>query len=259
MSLATFKKKSIVSQHGTKISGKPSAGFWARQGPFGPVTSVNSYMIQNNYGTSGFSINGGRRNVGYVGQSMAMSKNGTKFKGQYPVGQGGHLGQYYQANPVYNSARVNTLGNQYMYMKPSVLSTYGMLRKKNRWAYNGTFPNYWVKPIGGGANLSDNYSAGVYTKNLSAKSDCTTNTNDTEKYVDYIVEHGPFGCSKTNGGRYTFDKATSNAPYTKELGQPQTSSQHTLKVSGLSGCITNQTSNTAGKCVRVTSRLTKKV
>jgi hypothetical protein len=254
MSLATFKKKSIVSQHGTKISGKPPGGFWLRQGPFGSGDTVNSYMIQNNYGVSGFSINGGRRNVGYVGQSMAMGKNGTSFKGVNPVGHGGHLGQYHQGEPVYNSARVNTLGNQYMYIKPSVLSTYGMLRKRYRWAYNGVNPNYWVKNVGGSANLSDNYSSGLYTTNLGTKSDCVVDTNDTEKYVGHIVEHGPFGCSKTNGKGYTFNQSVSNAPYSKELGQPLTSGQYTLKTQRKCLLIPGDPSKTAsGKCVNTTS------
>lgn len=252
MSLATFKKKSIVSQHGTKISGRAPGGFWLRQGPFGTSETVNSYMIKENYGDSGFSINGGRRNVGYVGQSMAMGKNGTSFKGVNPVGHGGHYGTYYQAEPVFNSARVNTLGTQFKYIKPSVISTFGMLRKKYRWAYNGVTPNYWVKEVGGGANLSDNYSSGLHTENLSAKTDCVVDTNDTEKYEGYIVEHGPFGCSKTNGGRYTFNAAVSNAPYSKELGEPQTSSQHTLRIKR--GCVLKkQLTFDTGKCVNTTA------
>ena len=159
-----------------------------------------------------------------------MSKNGTSFKGKYPVGCGGCCGNYYQAIPVSNSAQVNTLGNQYKYIKPSVISTFGMLRKKYRWAYTGQYPNYWVQPVGGGANLADNYSSGLYTTDLSAKSDCIVDTNDTAKYEGYRVEHGPYGCYKTNGGRYTYNDAASNAPYSKQLYQPQTSSQHTLRV-----------------------------
>jgi len=229
MSLATFKKKSIVSQHGTKISGKPPGGVWMRQGPFGIIENSNTIA---NYGSTGFSINGGTRNVGYVGQSMAMGKNGTSFKGIYPVGHGGHYGDYYQAEPVFNSARVNTLGNQFKYIKPSVLSTFGMLRKKYRWAYNGVYPNYWVKSVGGSENLSDNFSSGLYTEDLGAKSICVVDTNDDAKYEGYIVEHGPYGCScsKTSGGKYTFDNAAANAPYSKELGEPETAGQYTLRM-----------------------------
>ena len=254
MSLATFKKKSIVSQHGTKISGRAPGGFWLRQGPFGTSDTVNSYMIKENYGDSGFSINGGRRNVGYVGQSMAMGKNGTSFKGIHPVGHGGHYGAYYQAEPVFNSARVNTLGTQYKYIKPSVISTYGMLRKKYRWAYTGVTPNYWVKQVGGSANLSDNFSSGLHTEDLSSKNTCVVDTNDDKKYEGYIVEHGPYGCScsKTSGDKYTFDNAAANAPYSKELREPETSGQYTSRIRR-DYVLKKQVTFDNPKCIKTTS------
>ena len=257
MSLATFKKKSIVSQHGTKISGKPPGGFWVRQGPFGPNANPALNPVLS-YGTAGFSINGGSRNVGYVGQSMAMGKNGTSFKGVHPVGHGGYYGKYYQAEPVFNSARVNTLGNQYKYIKPSVLSTYGMLRKKYRWAYSGVYPNYWVKSDGGNTNLSDNYSSGLHTEDLGAKSICVVDTNDSTKYEGYIVERGPYGCgcSKTGGGKYTFDRAAANAPYSKELKEPETSGQRTLRLRRDCVLQTQETDVETGKCISTTSHTT---
>lgn len=255
MSLATFKKKSIVAHRGTKISGSPPGGVWLSQGPFG------SGMLRAAQGGVGFSINGGNRNVGYVGQTMNMGKNGTSYKGIYPRGAGGCCGNYYNAQPVMNSARVNTLGDQYKYIKPSVLSTRGMLRKKYRWAYSGVYPNYWVKQVGGSANLSDNYSSGLYTSNLTSEMDCVVDTNDEDKYVGYIVEHGPFGCNKTNGGRYTYDKAVGNAPYSKQLKEPRTSGQYTTRVQ--KPCILNQTRDalllkqSTGKCARIVSRTIK--
>jgi hypothetical protein len=136
-----------------------------------------------------------------------------------------------------------------------------MLRKKYRWAYSGVVPNYWVKQVGGTANLSDNYSSGLYTSNLTAKTDCVVDTNDKDKYVDYIVECGPFGCNKTDGGRYTYDKAAGNAPYSKELGQPRTSGQYTTRVQ--KPCILNPNQEASnfkkdtGKCVNIVSRIIK--
>lgn len=251
MSLATFKKKSIVAHRGTKISGVPPGGVWLKQGPFGPLGPVIGTE-----GGAGFSINGGRRNVGYVGQSMQMGKNGTSYKGIYPRGAGGSGGNYFNAEPVMNSARVNTLGDQYKYIKPSVLSTRGMLRKKYRWAYSGVAPNYWVKQVGGTANLSDNYSSGLHTSNLAVKTDCVIDTNNEDKYEGYIVECGAFGCNKTDGGRYTYNQAAGNAPYSKELRRPRTSSQRTARVQR--GCILNQKvfylQKTTGKCIQTVSR-----
>jgi hypothetical protein len=231
MSLATFKKKAIISNHGTKVSGKPPGGIWLTQGPFGNHTHQKkfSYLIRA-AGGEGFSINGGHRNVGYVGKSYAMSKNGTPFHGQNPYGHGGIGGRYAQPQPVYNVNRVYTLGTQADYIKQSVLSTKGMLAKKYRWAYNGKYPNYWVQPNYGTSNLSDNTSQGLYVETKSAANDCVVDTNAYEKYVGHIVKCGPTGCQTTPARGYKYNVQASNAPYTKNLRIPQTASQHTLRL-----------------------------
>ena len=163
MSLATFKKKSVI-QYGAKRSAKGPGGYWLPQGPFGHATLVLQTAIDNP-GYSGFSINGGRRNVGYVGKTYQMSKSGTPFRGEHPIGHGGTYGKYPSAilvgeysgaisnssksavvQPLLNSRIADTLGTQYAYIKPSVLSTKGMLEKRFRWAYNGQYPNFWVQP-----------------------------------------------------------------------------------------------------------------
>lgn len=86
MSLATFKKKSIISNHGTKVSGKRPGGIWLSQGPFGNEGSLK--LTYAAAGPEGFSLNGGHRNVGYVGKSYAMSTNGTPMRGRNPYGWG---------------------------------------------------------------------------------------------------------------------------------------------------------------------------
>jgi hypothetical protein len=78
MSLTAFKNKSII-QYGTKRSGIPPGGVWLPQGPFGHATSVLKKATQS-YGAVGFSINGGHRNIGRVGQDMKMSQSGTPFR-----------------------------------------------------------------------------------------------------------------------------------------------------------------------------------
>jgi hypothetical protein len=95
-------------------------------------------------GPEGFSLNGGRRNVGYVGQSMAMSRNGTPFQGEdLPMVLAGSCGTYKRAEPVYNASRAIVLGDQYQICNVSV-STKGMLEKKYKWIHNGQYPNVWI-------------------------------------------------------------------------------------------------------------------
>ena len=89
-------------------------------------------LIENikHMGAVGFSLNGSRRSIS-VGQDMKNSKNGTPFRGIYPYGNGGHLGRYVEAEPLLNAgyAKIDIRGNQENYVKPSVLSTKGMLEK----------------------------------------------------------------------------------------------------------------------------------
>ena len=217
MSLATFKKKSVI-RYGANVSGKPPGGYWRPQGPFGLSTTTNSVMLidSNYYGPVGFSLNGTHRSRGAVGSSMKFSKNGTPFRGVHAMGNGGHYGQYYNANPVLNDTPSFTVKLQMPdKVFQSTLSTYGMLRKRFKWAYNGQYPNNWVQPNYTG-NLTDTVSQSTYTQTKSSENDCNTNTNDPEKYVNYIKCGAP-NCKIV-------------APYTKELYLPKTSSQQTLKI-----------------------------
>lgn len=226
MSLVTFKKKSVI-QYGSKRSGKPPGGYWLQQGPFGHSTNGLQLAIDN-YGAVGFSINGGHRNVGYVGKESKFSRNGTPFRGTQPMGCGGTSGQYARPEPVFNVNRVIALGDQYMYVKPSVLSTRGMLEKKYRWANNGKYPNYWVQPVYTG-NQVDTASQGMYIHEKSASNMCVEDVNDLDKYKGHVVRGGPTLCS-TSTAKFKFNDMARNSPYTKNLYQPVDSSQHTLQI-----------------------------
>jgi hypothetical protein len=227
MSLTAFKKKSVI-QYGSKRSGKPPGGYWLPQGPFGASTTSLKEAIKN-YGLVGFSINGGHRNVGYVGKGYSMSKNGTPFRGVNPVGWGGCCGTYKKSEPVYNINEVIVQGTQQEYVKQSVLSTYGMLAKKYRWVYNGQYPNYWVQPVFGASTQSDTKSQGNYLQNLSAANMCVIDVNDQAKYEGYKVNCGPTNCS-TSTVQYKYNDMARNAPYTKTIKQPIDSSQYTLYI-----------------------------
>jgi hypothetical protein len=90
MSIQAFKKKAVV-RFGSNVSAKPPGGFWLSQGPFGGKVRPEAIGAA---GGIGFSLNGGRRNVGYVGQSMAMSRNGTPYRGSIPYGIGSRYAPY---------------------------------------------------------------------------------------------------------------------------------------------------------------------
>jgi hypothetical protein len=234
MSLATFKKKTINRySSATKRSGKPPGGYWLPQGPFGPNNSLNSVLLADalaHYGTSGFSLQGSRRSIS-VGKEMKFSQQGTRFRGAYPMGHGGHGGQYYQAEPVLNAGAgiIDVRGNQQEFIKPSVLSTKGMLAKRFRWIASGQYPNNWVQPNYTG-NQVDSASQGLYIQNLSAAADCVVDTNDIQKYIGNIKTCGSMGCNSTPARGYTMGLQQANAAYTKFLHIPQDSSQRTLRI-----------------------------
>jgi hypothetical protein len=233
MSIVAMKRKSVV-KHGSNRSGKPPGGYWLPQGPFGKRTTDLQLSIEN-YGPVGFSLNGTHRNIGYVGKSMRMSKQGTPFRGVNPMGAGGCCGTYDQPLPSYNVGEVITLGDQYMYVKPSVLSNKGMLAKKYRYLYNGQYPNYIVKPIYTG-NQTDSASQGPYIQSLSAENICVVGVNDEAKYVNHLSKCSPVLCYNTTS-RHKYNTMTMNAPYTKTIKQPLNSSQYTLQIQ--KKCVSN--------------------
>lgn len=223
MSLVAFKNKSVI-RFGANVSGKPPGGIWQSQGPFGPLATVPIGA----YGATGFSINGGTRNVGYIGKTYHMSKQGTPFRGVNPMGNGGTLGTYATPLPVYNVNEVIVLADQYKYIKPSVLSTHGMLAKKYRWAYNGQYPNYWVQPVYTG-NQTDTASQGMYLQRISAANTCTDDINKQVEYIGNVKKCGPTLCKKTTT-KFKYNDMAHNAPYTKYVKNPRDSSVRTLQV-----------------------------
>ena len=220
MSIQAFKRKGVI-QYGSNRSGNKGYGNWIRQGPFGSTDNVVS-------SGAGFSLNGGTRNVGYIGKSYAMSKQGTPFVGQFPKGWGGCCGTYKEAEPLFNATEVIVLGNQYEYIKPSVLSTKGMLQKRFRWINNGQYPNAWVQPNYTG-NQTDSASQLVYIQTKTAANVCVNNTNREDKFVGNRIVGGPLGCANTMA-KLDYKIVSSNKGYTKDLYIPQTASQYTLQV-----------------------------
>jgi hypothetical protein len=178
MSIVTLKKKSaaVNSKNHSKRGGNV---LWAGTSE---VPFVQGY--------NGFSLNGTTRNVGYVGQHMRNSKAFTPFRGVLPVGHGGSGGKYNQDNIIYNvsDSSVDVKGTQNLYNKSSVLSTYGMLRARNRCIYNGVYPNVWVQPDAN--NGAFNNSQGLYISKKSSANNCVVDTNDSRKYIDNVNSCG---------------------------------------------------------------------
>ena len=247
MSLVAFKKKSVIN-YGSKRSGTAPGGYWLSQGPFGHAAIDATKSL----GPAGFSINGGHRNVGGVGRDMKMSKSGTPYRGMYPVGWGGTFGKYPSATlvgnvsaqstgavpnahskqpavePVLNARIVDTMGTQYLYIKPSVLSTDGMLAKKYRWAYNGQYPNYWVQPNYTGDQV-DTGSQGLYIQNKASANVLSLNVNNVETYETAVVPCGPTLCTKGRStARFKYNDMARNGPYTKTLYEPVSYAQYNL-------------------------------
>jgi hypothetical protein len=252
MSLTAFKRKSVIN-YGSKRSGKGPGGVWLPQGPFGHSTH-GLQLAKDNPGPVGFSINGGHRNIGGVGRDMKMSKSGTPYRGTEPIGFGGTSGRYPSATlvgstangiqstgavqpvnnqspvvqPLLNSRVVDTMGTQYLYIKPSVLSTHGMLDKKYRWAYYGKYPNYWVQPNYTG-NQTDTASQMLYIQNKAAANTCNLRVNTVGLYEGHIVKSGPTLCTPGRStARFKYNDMARNGPYTKVLSQPVSYGQYNL-------------------------------
>jgi hypothetical protein len=244
MSLTTFKKKSVIN-YGSKRSGIPPGGYWLPQGPFGHATDKLNLAITN-FGPVGFSINGGHRNIGGVGRDMKMSKSGTPYRGTYPVGWGGTYGTYPSGtlvgsnndgiqstgvepnegskvaavDPVLNSRIVDTMGTQYLYIKPSVLSTSGMLDKKYKWIKNGQYPNNWVQPLYTGNQVGTS-SQLLYIQNKASANTCNIKVNSADIYENHAVPCGSTLCRKGRStAKFTYNDMVRNAPYSKNLKQP---------------------------------------
>ena len=77
-----------------------------------------------------FSINGGTRNQGWVGQtSISRTVNRTLFRDGYPRGAGGNYGRFLISTVI--SSDINTTEKSSV-IKKSVLSTYGQLETEYR-------------------------------------------------------------------------------------------------------------------------------
>lgn len=246
MSLTAFKRKSVIT-YGAKRSGTAPGGIWLPRGPFGHATSILKQAKQT-LGPVGFSINGGHRNIGGVGREMKMSKSGTPYRGTEAIGWGGTLGRYPSGilvgnassqstgviansnapvvQPLLNARIADVMGTQYLYIKPSVLSTKGMLETRFKWINNGQYPNYWVQPNYTG-NQTDSASQWLYIQNKASANTCNLKVNNVGTYAGHILPTGPTLCTPGRStAMFKYNDMARNAPYTKTLYQPVSYSQY---------------------------------
>ena len=110
MSLQTLKKKSDATSH-TYANTKP------------------------------FTINGGTRNLSYIGKNMRNSTVKTPFRGTLPMGYAGSGSSIVLAFPQVKAELRNTPSIPQM----SVRNTKSMIATKYTWI-KGQYPNAWTQP-----------------------------------------------------------------------------------------------------------------
>ena len=75
-------------------------------------------------GLTGFSLNGGRRGMSYIGKDQLRSKVFTPFRGTEPRGHGGTNGTYDKSHIIIAfGPGTDIRGQQYKVIKPSVVSS----------------------------------------------------------------------------------------------------------------------------------------
>jgi len=111
-----------------------------------------------------------------------------------------------------------------------VLSNYGLLDKKYRWAWYGQYPNFWVQPNYTG-NQTDTASQWLYIQNKAAANTCSLKVNNVGSYEGDIKLTGPTLCTPGRStARFKYNDMARNGPYTKTLYQPVSYSQYNLYV-----------------------------
>lgn len=139
-------------------------------------------------GESQFSLNGTRRNMGYIGQSLTSRRFiYTPMKGGVERGHGGICGKY----PIVNIRPSNMLClNDNSVVKPSSINTRGLISTKYRWVRR-PYPYSSTKPV-----YSVGNSMGIYIERKSRKALQT----EVDCGGENIVEETPCVVKKYEGG-----------------------------------------------------------
>jgi hypothetical protein len=133
-------------------------------------------------GVNGFSLSGGRRSAGYIGQStQSRHLTRTLMKGNVVRGNGGCCGTYTVTNV--KPSELACLNDPNI-VKPAVMNTAGMIHTKYKWFWSG---KQSVKP-----DSNQNATQSNYTSNLAKKTiDCTNNSYEIPRVNDIICSRLP--------------------------------------------------------------------
>jgi hypothetical protein len=175
-------------------------------------------------GKDGFSLNGGYRNIGSVGQfRMISNTTRTPFKGTVAKGNGGNGGKYYN-NPL-NSGSCCT--NDVSIIKKSSKNTAGMIDTKYQWT-KGTYPNYWVQEDDGSYNITRDQSTYILklTQKIGGAVGCKTLTEEEKNKIKSCSSNT--ACSYHIGG-----KKIIRMPYSKNYNMLATSQSEYITNGGI--------------------------
>lgn len=179
-----------------------------------------------------FSINGGYRNQGWVGQTtLSRSLPKTPMVGDTPKGHGGCCGTY-NIGTIVQSAVTST--NNPADIKPSVLSNDGMIATKYRWIGRPA-PYTSVKPSAGN-NLNDQ-SDYITQKTKRTINDINRNHPSIPKYKESCCKNSIFRSRIDTPHGIDVDSVT------KTVG-PQTGGEYVSKLSD--GCAKCSDKNKGG-------------
>lgn len=175
-------------------------------------------------GKEGFSLNGGYRNKGSVGQfKMVSNTTRTPFRGNVAIGSGGCCGTY--VNKPLNSGSANVINPKQI--KRSSKNTFGMLETKNLWLH-GTYPNYWVQTIGNEENPI--HSQSLYIQSLTNKvGGCKTGSTFNSQPEPTVA----LPCKNQKCVYYIGTRKFIRTPYSKVLNNQAVSQGEYIGLGGL--------------------------
>jgi hypothetical protein len=199
-------------------------------------------------GKQGFSLNGGHRNIGGVGQfRMVSNVSRTPFRGNLPMGSGGCCGVY--DKNVCNSGSCCT--NDPSIIKHSSVNTKGMInmRYERKWSeydqeyvcprvvLNSQYPYNWTQQDN--SSYVSTHDQGLYIREKTQKNGACVfinpqNSGSCGNYDDFGENVKMYECSGNKNACSYFigTRKFIKMPYAKNLNQPAMSQQQYITSGG---------------------------